>query len=117
MDPIGFGLENFDPVGRWRTEQGGQPVDSGGELTTGERFSGPKELKKILAKRKEVFARTVAEKMLAYALGRGLEFYDQPAVKGIADAVAKEDYRSSTLVVEIARSYPFRYRRNERAER
>jgi hypothetical protein len=117
MDPIGFGLENFDPVGRWRTEQGGQPVDSGGELTTGEKFSGPKELKKILAKRKEVFARTVAEKMLAYALGRGLEFYDQPAVKGIADAVAKEDYRSSTLVVEIARSYPFRYRRNESSER
>jgi hypothetical protein len=63
-----------------------------------------------------VFARTVAEKMLAYALGRGLEYYDQPAVKGIADGLAKEDYRSSTLIVEIARSYPFRYRRNDGPE-
>jgi hypothetical protein len=113
MDPIGFGLENFDPVGRWRTEQAGQPVDSGGELTTGEKFTGPAELKKILAKRKEAFSRTVTEKLLAYALGRGLEYYDQPAVKGVTDALAREDYRSSTLVVEIARSYPFRYRRNE----
>ena len=114
MDPIGFGLENFDPVGRWRTEQAGQPVDAGGELTTGETFTGPGELKKILAKRKDAFARAVTEKMLAYALGRGLEYYDQPAVKGITDALAGDEYRSSTLVVEIAKSYPFRYRRNER---
>ena len=112
MDPLGFGLENFDAVGRWRTELAGEPVDASGVMTSGESFKGPAELKKVLLGRKQEFIRNLAEKMLAYALGRGLEYYDQPTVKEICDALAKNDYKSSTLVLEIVNSYPFRYRRN-----
>ena len=112
MDPLGFGLENFDAVGRWRTELAGEPVDASGTMTTGESFKGPAELKKVLLGRKEEFVRNVIEKMLSYAMGRGLEYYDQPTVKEIGDALTKDRYKSSTLLVEIAKSYPFRYRRN-----
>ena len=112
MDPLGFGLENYDPVGRWRTELAGEPVDASGVMTTGETFKGPAELKKVLLGRKDEFVRNLTEKMLAYALGRGLEYYDQPTVKEIDDALAKNDYKASTLVLEISKSYPFRYRRN-----
>jgi hypothetical protein len=112
MDPLGFGLENYDPVGRWRTELAGEPVDASGVMTTGETFKGPAELKKVLLGRKDEFVRNLTEKMLAYGLGRGLEYYDQPTVKEIRDALAKNDCKSSTLVLEIVKSYPFRYRRN-----
>jgi hypothetical protein len=112
MDPLGFGLENYDPVGRWRTQLAGDPVDASGVMTTGEKFTGPAELKKVLLARKDEFVRNLTEKMLSYALGRGLEYYDQPTVKEIADALAKDGYKSSTLVLEIAKSYPIRYRRN-----
>ncbi len=112
MDPLGFGLENFDPIGRWRTDLAGQPIDTLGTLATGETFNGPAELKAILLKKKDDFARTVTQKLLAYALGRGLEFYDEGPVKKITDEVAKAEYKSTALVVEIAKSYPFRYRRN-----
>jgi mono/diheme cytochrome c family protein len=113
MDAVGFGLENFDAVGRWRAELGGQPVDATGVLTTGEKFTGPEELKQyILRSRKQEFARNVAEKMLAYALGRGLEPYDIPTVRRITAALEKDGYRASTLVREIVKSYPFQYRKN-----
>ena len=112
MDPIGFGLENFDPIGRWRTQLSGQPIDALGTLTTGENFTGPTELKKILLKKKDDFARTLASKLLSYALGRGAEFYDEPALATITAELAKSDYKSTALVAAIARSYPFRYRRN-----
>lgn len=112
MDPIGFGLENFDAIGRWRTTIGTQPVDAGGELTTGEKFSGPVELKKQLLNRKEEFVRNLVERMLAYSLGRGLEYYDIPTVKRIAAAVVQDNYRSSTLIREIVKSYPFQYRKS-----
>ena len=112
MDPLGFGLENYDAIGRWRSELAGEPVDASGAMTSGERFNGPAELKKVLLGRRDEFVRNLAEKMLAYALGRGLEYYDQPTVKEIRDALARNDYRSSTLVLEIVKSYPFRYRRN-----
>jgi hypothetical protein len=112
MDPIGFGLENFDPIGRWRTEIAGQPVDAAGQLTTGESFSGPGQLKAILLKRKDDFVRNVTQKLLAYALGRGLEYYDEGPVKKITDSLAKSDDKSTILVIEIVKSYPFRYRRN-----
>ena len=111
MDPLGFGLENFDAIGRWRTEIGGLPVDSNGVLTTGEKFQGPAELKKILLEKKETFVRNLTERMLAYALGRGVEFYDRPTVKEITAALAKNEYRSSTLILEIVKSYPFQFRR------
>jgi hypothetical protein len=116
MDPLGFGLENFDAVGRWRTELAGEPVDASGAMVTGESFKGPAALKKVLLGRKDEFLRNVTEKMLAYALGRGLEYYDQPTVKEIRDALAKNQLRSSTLVLEIVKSYPFRYRRNAAPE-
>ena len=112
MDPVGFGLENFDAIGRWRTEVGGQPVDAAGVLATGEKFAGPVELKQQILARKDEFLRNVTEKMLAYALGRGLEPYDIPTVRRITAAVAKDDCRGSTLVREIVGSYPFQYRRN-----
>ncbi len=79
MDPLGFGLESFDAIGRWRTEISGEPVDASGEMTTGEKFTGPAELKQLLLKRTDDFTRNLTEKMLAYALGRGLEYYDAPS--------------------------------------
>lgn len=112
MDPLGFGLENFDVTGKWRTTIADAPVDSSGVLTSGETFRGPVELKAQLLRRKSDFARNLTEKMLAYALGRGLEPYDLPAVRKITVALEKDDYRSSTLLAEIVKSYPFQYRTN-----
>ena len=116
MDPLGFGLENFDAVGRWRSDVAGEAVDSSGVMPTGESFKGPAELKKVLLGRKQQFVRNLAEKMLGYALGRGPEYYDQPTVQEICDAVARDGYKSSTLVRQIVMSYPFRYRRNATAD-
>lgn len=113
MDPLGFGLENFDPIGRWRTSIADQPVDASGVLPDGAKFQGPAELKKTLLNHKDDFTRNITEKMLAYALGRGLEYYDIPTVRQIAKTVAKNGYRSSVLISEIVKSYPFQYRRNE----
>ena len=110
MDPIGFGLENFDAVGRWRQEVAGIPVDSSGVLVNGDKFSGPAELKQRLLTDKAGFVRNLTEKMLGYALGRGLEPYDLPAVRKISAAVEKDGYRSGTLVRSIVESYPFQYR-------
>ncbi len=112
MDPIGFGLENYDPIGRWRDEIGGGPVDSSGVLATGEKFSGSRELKVHLQKRREDFARNLTEKMLAYALGRGLEPADMPTVRAITKKLAANDFRAQTLMLEIVKSYPFQNRKN-----
>ncbi len=112
LDPLGFGMENFDGIGRWRTEVGGKPIDASGVMPGGQTFSSPAELKKVLLARKGEFVRTVTEKLLGYALGRGIEIYDQPPVAGITEALEKDGYKSSRLVVEIVKSYPFRYRRN-----
>lgn len=113
LDPLGFSLENFDPIGRWRAEVRGVPVDASGELPTGEKFTGPSELKQVLLAKKQQFIRNVTEKMLAYALGRGVEYYDYPTVKGIMETLAKNNYSSMTLISEIAKSYPFQYRRDD----
>ena len=112
-----FGLENFDAIGRWRTKIGGEPVDATGVMSTGEKFTGPAELKRLLLERKDEFAHNLTERMLAYALGRGVEFYDSPAIKTISDRLKVDGYRSSTLVMEIAKSYPFQYRRNNVSEK
>jgi len=111
MDPLGFGLENFDAVGRWRTQDGGQPIDASGLLPGGRKFDGVEGLRAILKARKDEFARCLAEKMLTYALGRGLEDFDDAAVDQIAHAAAKNDYRFSAFAIEIARSAPFQLRR------
>ncbi|HWN95441.1 MAG TPA: DUF1592 domain-containing protein [Methylomirabilota bacterium] len=117
LDPLGFGLENFDAIGRWRTEIRGEPVDASGVMPSGEKFNGAAELKGILLARKDEFVRNVTERMLSYALGRGIEFYDTPTIKKITDKLKQDDYRSSTLVMEIAKSYPFQYRRNAAQEK
>lgn len=113
IDPLGFGLENYSPIGAWRTEDAGLPLDSTGKLPDGRTFAGPGELKKVLLERKNDFVRCLAEKMLTYALGRGLEDYDAPAVAAIVTQVEKSDYRFSALVYEIVRSLPFMKQRGE----
>jgi hypothetical protein len=111
MDPLGFGLENFDAVGAWRTMDGKLPIDSSGTLPDGRTFSGPEELRTILASDRDTFARALTSKLLTYALGRGLERYDTKTVKDIAARLPAQQYRFSALVLEIANSLPFQSRR------
>jgi hypothetical protein len=111
MDPIGFGLENYDASGAWRDHEGTFPIDSSGTLPGGKSFRGSKELKQVLRGHSELFTRNLTEKMLTYALGRGVESYDRPAVDAILLRLGENDYRFSTLVMEIASSRPFRMRR------
>ena len=112
MDPLGFALESFDGIGRWRADDGGAPLDTAATLPDGTAFDGPAELRDLLAGRREAFVRTVAARMLTYALGRGLEAHDQPAVRRIVREAGPE-YRWSSLVAGIARSVPFTMRRSE----
>ncbi len=116
MDEIGFGLENFDPIGRWRETENGHPIDSVGRLPSGESFSGPIELIGILRERRDEFGRCLAEKLLTYALGRGLEYYDRCAVDRIVSELKHQEYRFSTLVKAIVTSRPFLMRRGETPE-
>ena len=111
MDPLGFAFENFDAVGAYRWKEAGQPIDASGELPDGRKFNGPNELKKILKENKDLITRNLAEKMLTYALGRGLEYYDKRPIDQIVAATAKNDYRMSVLITEIVKSFPFRYQR------
>jgi mono/diheme cytochrome c family protein len=109
MDPIGFGLENFDWMGRWRDrEPYGKPVNAAGELPSGEKFTGPAELRQVLLSRKDEFLRHLTSKMLGYALGRSLQDGDQCTVQRIAAALEKDDYRARTLIREVVLSVPFR---------
>ena len=112
MDPLGFGLENFDAVGEWRTTEGrdNTPIDSSGALPDGTKFQGPAELRRILVARKDQFTAAFVEKMLTYALGRGVQYYDEPVVRKIMRDSAP-DYRWSALVSEIVKSEPFQMRR------
>ncbi len=113
LDPLGFGLENFDVLGRWRDQVQQKPVDASGRLTTGEEFVGPVALKTILIESKrELFLRNLVERMLAYALRRGVEFFDRPAVKQIMAELEAKDYRGATLVTAVVESFPFQYRRH-----
>jgi hypothetical protein len=113
MDAIGFGLENFDPIGRWRDKDGDTSVlvDTSGELPGGIRFSTPSELKKIFLNRRDDFTRCVAEKLLTYALGRKLGLNDQDAIDALVASTTKDGYRFDRMVIAIAQSYPFQYRR------
>ena len=113
MDPIGFAFENFDAIGRFRNEDGKEKIDPAGTLPDGQVFSGPAELKKIIQGKKELFARNLSEKLLTYGLGRGLEYYDRPTVQKIVAATAADDYKFSRLIIEIAKSDPFRNRRGK----
>jgi hypothetical protein len=110
MDPLGFGLENFNAIGSWRTQDGTAPVDSSGSLPDGRSFRTPGELKQILLADRGAFVRGVTEKMLIYALGRGLEPYDRPTVASIVKEVEAKDYRFSAQVTAIVESLPFQMR-------
>ena len=114
MDPIGFGLENFDAIGNWREKDGKSPIDAAGTLPDGRTFNGPVELAKMLRSQSGAFAECMAEKMTIYAIGRGLEAYDRPALKKIGAGVGAGQYRFSSLVLEIVKSLPFQMRRGER---
>ncbi len=117
MDALGFAFENFDAIGRWRTEDGGFPIDASGTLPGDVNFRGPRELRALLrGDLREAFVRCFTEKMLAYALGREVEHYDEPAVEKIIGALRTSGYRFSTLVIEVIRSEPFRKRRGRRKE-
>jgi hypothetical protein len=111
MDPLGFGLENFDAIGNWRTMDGEFAVDATGELPDGTKFTGPTQLRAYLMKDKEQFVKSLSEKLLTYALGRGVDFADRCHVDTIASQTAKSGYRFSALVNAIVMSDPFRKRR------
>ena len=113
MDAIGFALENYDPVGRWRTEDSVGPIDAEGELPTGETIDGVSDLRQILLDRRDAFRKCFTEKMLTYALGRGLEYYDECAVDAITKRLADDDDRIRTLILAIVESAPFQQRRGE----
>jgi hypothetical protein len=110
MDPLGFGLENFNAIGAWRTEDGKFPVDASGTLPDGRTFHTPGQLKELLRQDRDVFARALTEKLLIYAVGRGLERYDRPTVAEIVAKLPAQDYRFSTLVSGIVNSLPFQNR-------
>ncbi|MEZ0257539.1 MAG: DUF1588 domain-containing protein, partial [Chthoniobacter sp.] len=112
MDPLGFALENFDATGAWRDNDGKFPIDASGKLANGTAFSGPRQLKEILKGDKK-FVRSITQKMLTYALGRGLERYDKCSVDAITAKISKEGNRFSALVSAIVTSDPFLKRRPE----
>jgi hypothetical protein len=113
MDPIGFALENYNGIGQWRTKDGGSEIDASGKLPDGTAFSGPAGLRQAMTtSKREEFAATVTGKLLTYALGRGLEFYDQPTVRGILRECGAGDYRMRDLIRAVAMSTPFQMRRS-----
>lgn len=114
MDPMGMGLENFDAIGRWRDKDADQPVDASGDLPTGDHFSGPIELVSILRGRQDQFHRAFAEKLMVYALGRGLQYYDRCAVNEVLQRMQQQGPRFSVLVEGIVRSNPFLKRSRSR---
>jgi hypothetical protein len=113
MDPLGFALENYNAIGAWRTHDGTLPVDASGILPNGATFNGPAELKKILASNRDAFANCLTEKLLTYALGRGLNGYDRPAIKKIVSTLAANEYRFSSLIDGIVESTPFEMGRGD----
>jgi hypothetical protein len=110
MDPLGFALENFDRTGRWREQDQGLPVDTRGALVDGTPLDGPGALRAWLVRHPDVFAANLAEKLMVYALGRGVDHRDMPTVRGIVRAAAADDYRFAALVLGVVRSQPFQYR-------
>jgi hypothetical protein len=111
MDPLGFSLENFDGIGEWRTKDHSGPIDASGQLADGTKVEGPVTLRQAVLKHPEQFVGTVTEKLMTYALGRGLEYYDMPVVRGIVHDVARNDYKFSSLIVDIVKSTPFQMRK------
>jgi hypothetical protein len=120
MDPIGLALENFDAVGAWRTRDGGMrgsPIDASGELMDGTKVNGVVTLRQALLRQPEIFVGTMVEKLLIYALGRGLTHFDMPVVRAIVRQAGQRDYRFSALVLGIVNSTPFQMRITESQRR
>ena len=115
MDPIGFSLENFDAVGRWRTRDGRMPVDPAGELVDGLKVNGPASLREALLRDSNMFVQTVTEKLMTYGLGRGLEYYDMPVIRGVAREARQNNNRLSSLVIAIVKSAPFQMKARQPA--
>jgi mono/diheme cytochrome c family protein len=109
IDPLGFALENFDVLGRWRLEDAGKPIDASGELPDGTRFEGPDQLKAVLMRKKDLFVRNFVSKVLGYALGRGLTLQDSCTVDSIVAEVERDNYRAQALIRAVVMSVPFRY--------
>ena len=107
MDPIGFSLENFDLIGQWRTMDGGKPIDATSQLVDGTPLDGPASLRQAILSRSDVFVRTMTEKLMTYAVGRGMKYYDMPAVRSIAREAARNDNRYSSIILGIVKSDPF----------
>jgi Protein of unknown function (DUF1585)/Protein of unknown function (DUF1588) len=115
MDPLGFALEHFDAIGRWRDKDGNFDIETAGSLPDGRSFTGYEELRAQLKADARAFTECIAGKMLIYALGRGLEPYDRATIRAIANKVAKEDYSFSSLVLGIVQSIPFQMQKENRA--
>jgi Protein of unknown function (DUF1588)/Protein of unknown function (DUF1585)/Protein of unknown function (DUF1592) len=110
MDPLGFALENFDAVGRWRLRDEGDAIDASGQLADGTRVDGVVSVRQAILKRPDVFVGTLTEKLLTYSLGRGLDYYDMPAVRAIVREASADNSRFSSLVLGIVKSVPFQMR-------
>jgi hypothetical protein len=116
MDPLGFALEHFDAIGRWRDRaEGGAAIDASGSMPDGTRFSGITELRPLLSKNASQFVTVLTERLLVYSLGRGIEYRDAPAVRQIVRRAAASDYRFQDLVIALVNSVPFQMR-SARAE-
>ena len=117
MDPIGFSLDNFDLIGTWRSADSGEPIDATGQLVDGTKLDGPASLRNALLGRSDVFVGTATEKLLTYATGRALKYYDMPAVRSIVRDAAKNDNRFSALIQGIVKSDPFQMRMKQSESR
>jgi hypothetical protein len=113
MDPLGLGLENFDPTGRWRTSYGKVPIDASGIMADGRSFEGPVELKKLLMTEKEKIARNLSSRMLSYALGRSILFTDEPALQRLDACLLENNFNPEPFIIELVKSYPFRMKLND----
>jgi hypothetical protein len=117
MDPIGFGLENFDPLGRWRDSYGDQPIIAWDTLPSGEVFRGPEELKKILRSKEDEFARNLSEKMFIYATGRNVGFVDELFLQRLVKNLKDNRFDPEKFIVELVNLEAFRYKVNDKGER
>jgi hypothetical protein len=111
MDPLGFALENFDATGAWRKTQAGKQIDVSATMPDGTRFEGPEGLENVLMTRKSDFVEAFTQRLLIYALGRGVEAYDMPAIRAIRAQSAKDNYRIQSIILGIVQSVPFTMRR------
>jgi hypothetical protein len=113
MDPIGFAMDNFDAIGQWRTTDAEQPIDASGVLPDGTKFNGVAEMKKDIVRSPEEFVSAVAEKLLMYAIGRNVQYFDRPALRAIVHEAAQHNYTFSSLVLGVVESVPFQMRESQ----